>query len=282
MRYSNEQNYGIAEDDIERGEPVSYIVNNNPVKKLTHSHYHTYYEFTFMLSGEQHLIMDNDTYTLYSGQFVFFAPYIMHNRFSKQVKAGERFVMYFTDELLDPEVEQQIRNATGCYAPSRQESAFIRDKLILLSEELDRPCSNHRLCLKYALNDLLLYILKSAERMQAPEKRQLINEIIAYINHSYYEDISTSAIADHFFISSEHLCRQFKKYIGQTVTRYINMIRILNARKALEGTDKSITEISTSCGFTNLTHFYRIFREQTGKSPSRYRSDGKERMHQSC
>lgn len=279
MRYSNESNFAIAEEDIANGEPVAYVINKNPVKKLVNSHYHTYYEFTFMLNGEQHMIIENDTYVTYSGQFVFFAPYIMHNRFCNQSKAGERFVMYFTNELLDSEIESQIKNATGCYAPGRHESSLIRDKLLLLAAEIDHPCPNHRLYLKYALNDLLLYILKSGERMQEPENRQNINEMIAYINSCYYEDISTSTIADHFFISSEHLCRQFKKNTGRTITQYINMTRILNARKALEETNKSITEISTSCGFTNLTHFYRVFKEQVGISPSRYRTERKEVLY---
>ncbi len=176
-----------------------------------------------------------------------------------------------TNELLDKEIELQINNATGCYAPPKQESELIRDKILLLAEEIDRPSKNHLLYLKYALNDLLLYLLKSSERMQEPDNRMMINEIIAYINHYYYTDITTSAIAKHFFISSEHLCRQFKKYTGRTITRYINMIRILNARRALEETDKSITAISSSCGFTNPTHFYRVFKEQIGVSPSDYR-----------
>ena len=180
--------------------------------------------------------------------------------------------MYFSNELLDSEIEIQVKNATGCYAPSSPESAQIRNKLMLLAQEIDYPCSNHRLCLKYALNDLLLYVLKSSERMREPESRRSINEIIAYINHYYYDDISTSDIADHFFISSEHLCRQFKKITGKTITQYLNMVRILNARKALEETDRTITDISTSCGFTNLTHFYRVFKNQVGISPSLYRN----------
>ena len=74
MRYSNENNYEIAEESIAKGEPVTYVINTTPVKKLVNSHYHTYYEFTFMLSGEQHMIIENDTYTTYSGQFFFLLP----------------------------------------------------------------------------------------------------------------------------------------------------------------------------------------------------------------
>ena len=113
MKYSTEENYGIAEDSIANGAPVAYIVNNNPVDRMAYSHYHTYYEFTFMLNGELHMIIENDTYATYTGQFVIFAPFILHNRFSRQTKPGERFVMYFTEELLVEAFEGQIAKISG-------------------------------------------------------------------------------------------------------------------------------------------------------------------------
>lgn len=48
-------------------------------------------------------------------------------------------------------------------------------------------------------------------------------------------------------------------------------LRVSHAQRLLEGTDKSITEISSLVGFSNVTHFNRVFRSLTGKSPTQSR-----------
>lgn len=45
----------------------------------------------------------------------------------------------------------------------------------------------------------------------------------------------------------------------------------MNAQRMFLETDKNITEISRETGFSNLTHFNRVFKSVTGMTPSGYR-----------
>lgn len=72
----------------------------------------------------------------------------------------------------------------------------------------------------------------------------------------------------HFYISQYHLCREFKRYTSSTIVQYIHNLRVLHAQRLLQESDYSITEISKRVGFSNVTHFNRVYKSVTGMSPS--------------
>ncbi len=68
-----------------------------------------------------------------------------------------------------------------------------------------------------------------------------------------------------------YLCRVFKKHLNKTPTEFINDIRIANAKLALEYTNRSILQICEEVGFDNTSHFYHLFKKDTGLSPKAFR-----------
>ena len=78
--------------------------------------------------------------------------------------------------------------------------------------------------------------------------------------------------------SPSHLCRLMKQISGKTPTQYINQERLKYAVYLLAQTDREILDICECCGFSNVSHFYHLFREQFGVSPAKFRktvcSDG--------
>ena len=68
-----------------------------------------------------------------------------------------------------------------------------------------------------------------------------------------------------------YLCRIFKKHLNKTPTEFINDIRIANAKLALEYTNRSILQICEEVGFDNTSHFYHLFKKDTGLSPKAFR-----------
>ena len=65
--------------------------------------------------------------------------------------------------------------------------------------------------------------------------------------------------------------RQFKKYTGQTITNYINHLRVQEAINQLKVEDDKIITVAYSVGFESLSTFYRVFKDVTGKSPTDYK-----------
>lgn len=69
----------------------------------------------------------------------------------------------------------------------------------------------------------------------------------------------------------EHCGRELKKYTGQTVTQYVNRLRLQYAARLLNSTSTDIDDIAVAAGFDDLSYFYTRFKEEYRQTPRRYR-----------
>lgn len=102
-----------------------------------------------------------------------------------------------------------------------------------------------------------------------------MNVVYSYIRAHYREHIALEDIADQVSMTVPAFCRYFKKISRKTFTRFVNEYRVVHASKLLAETAISITEVSFESGFNNFSHFNKLFKEFTGKSPSAYRNEFK-------
>ena len=85
------------------------------------------------------------------------------------------------------------------------------------------------------------------------------------------QDLDLEKLAEACSVSKSHLCRVFKKLTGQTVSNYLNSVRIARACELLSETGFSIEEVALRSGFNNPSYFFRVFKKQTGKLPLEWR-----------
>ncbi|MCR5161854.1 MAG: AraC family transcriptional regulator [Lachnospiraceae bacterium] len=115
---------------------------------------------------------------------------------------------------------------------------------------------------------------KSAPSEDNPGQTQINYEKFAnlmnYIDLHYSEQLTLEWAADYVGFSKYHFHRLFKDYTGITFHDHLINKRIQIAQSLLS-TDLSITEIAFRSGFTNSSSFGRVFRSQTGMSPSDFR-----------
>lgn len=65
--------------------------------------------------------------------------------------------------------------------------------------------------------------------------------------------------------------RMFKNFTGIPPRQYFLQLKLMRAKELLQGTDKSIKEISYQLGFESIYYFSRFFKQKTGMSPSEFR-----------
>lgn len=121
---------------------------------------------------------------------------------------------------------------------------------------------------------MFLFTMLMHTRRREPEQLKetgRTTQIVSYIHKHYQEDITLEQLAQMFYVSPFYLCREFKRYTNSTIVQYVNITRVMNAQRRLMETDKTVTEISRETGFSNLTHFNRVFKSITGTTPSGYR-----------
>ncbi|HHV09696.1 MAG TPA: helix-turn-helix transcriptional regulator [Clostridiales bacterium] len=92
-----------------------------------------------------------------------------------------------------------------------------------------------------------------------------------YIDEHWLDDFNLDKIADAAGVSSSHLMRLFKKYIGKTPYSYYQDVKLEKIKEALGDPGLSISEAFTFCGVDYSGCFAGAFKRTVGMTPSQYR-----------
>ena len=100
-----------------------------------------------------------------------------------------------------------------------------------------------------------------------------VNASIDFIEKNLAEDLNLEQIAAVAHFSPFHFHRVFSLLVGETLSRFINRLRMERAATILvQQPARSITEVASSCGLHNPSSFSRSFREMFGVSASAWRT----------
>lgn len=153
----------------------------------------------------------------------------------------------------------------------------IHQILVSIDSEIRFGNKSTRDLICYAKSIEILNILNSNHKSISTfeqNKNTLLLNILSYIENSYSENQIINSITKSFGISRSSLWRLFKQEINTTPTKYLQKIRLENARNLLEdGYD--ITTTSSRCGFSDCSHFIKKFKEKYGVTPLNYKKNCK-------
>lgn len=105
--------------------------------------------------------------------------------------------------------------------------------------------------------------------------RQIIVEIMEYIDENYGEDIQLSAIATKYYRDVTYVSKLFKEYTGINYTDYLMNKRVEEAKKLLLSTDLPVEELANKVGYNNVIYFRKVFKAKTNMSPGQYRKESR-------
>lgn len=103
----------------------------------------------------------------------------------------------------------------------------------------------------------------------------VIEAMIEFVEQHYAEKITLSQIAASGHVCESKCCRLFSRYVHKTPNLYLTHYRLGKATELLTGTDRSVTEIALSCGFSGASYFAETFRRCFCVTPTEYRENYK-------
>jgi len=104
------------------------------------------------------------------------------------------------------------------------------------------------------------------------EYQARINKAFDYIEKNISNNFSLDELAEVANFSKYHFSRIFQSLIGETPFKFIQRVRLERAAMLLGGSIMSVSEVSTNCGFSDISIFSRNFKNHFKITPTEYRN----------
>ena len=124
------------------------------------------------------------------------------------------------------------------------------------------------------VDSLLLEVYKKFLKQKTAKKTTpaWVKELKEIIQDQIDTNLSLTDISKSLDIHPSYLSREFSKHFDNlSFGEYIRKLRIEKAIELMKASSYSLTEIAYLTGFSDQSHFTRIFKKYTGHNPSGYR-----------
>lgn len=222
-----------------------------------HIHYHESFEICYVLSGEIDISINNEMYSLCTGESVMIFPRQLHSY--KTAHRSRIRVITFMPELI-PEFTNRYANMIP--KNNRIEGLSALEDFFYAESIFEQ---------KGLLYTVLGILLKSTHmtESQTGENTNMLLDILRYIEKNFKSECLLQTAATELSYGYSYLSRTFKKSMGMSYTEYLNKYRINRAVYLLSSNDHmQIQQVAEECGYESLCSFNRNFKLFMGCSPS--------------
>lgn len=236
-------------------------------------HHHDFHEIVLVEQGAGIHIFNGQPQSLCGGCVCFVRDHDRHlyeqteNLYLTNVLwRGPQAFRFLTglEDLLPQECE-------GRYPSHWRISNRVMTQAKTLVAQLQDPDGNdameQRVRQELSFMQLLVLLRQGCREQESDAQEARLLRLLDWLNEHYSEDIDWDALADRFSLSLRTLHRQLKQQTGSTPQRYLNRLRLLQARHLLRHSEMRITDIAFQCGFGDSNHFSTLFRREFGCAP---------------
>lgn len=260
---------------------IPEALNNVPM------HWHNEFELNLILSGAGEFICGDNRFTLNAGELLLIPPNMLHAAYPLEHENLIYQAIVFHASLLGStgndrctmECIRPIINGTLSVAePIRPESKNY-SALKACAEQIIFCVHGNQPQLDLLLKSELLRFIwlldlnteASVHEATAISYSELIRPALDYMMKNLQENITIEQLAGLVHLSKSYFMNCFKKAVGLGAIEHLTNLRINAACEALSDSEKLISEIAFSCGYSNLSNFNRQFKQIMGCSPKEYR-----------
>lgn len=160
--------------------------------------------------------------------------------------------------------------------PVKRSSRHIRSVFATLLEEYTHENDAREMMLYSLLGVLLVWLNRQGAPSKVIEdkserKRGVLRQFARLIESHYREHLSLAEYAQLLGVSTTHLnclCREFH---GASALSVLHQRLLLEAKRSLQYTSMTITQVSDYLGFSDITYFSRFFRKRGGMTPKEFK-----------
>lgn len=241
-------------------------------------HKHTFYEILWTENGKSRQTIDYNQYEVLPNSLFFISRNQVHQFEEWKPLTGGTILFTGDFFLFNHNNKNKLFELTfldnfysnPCIQFSKRDFAEIKHTIDLLYKEQTRTEKSPtitQLLLHILLEQVQRSIDSRKERVASKKYIVLYKEFTSLLDEHFEENQSARFYAGQLNITQHHLNLVTKSVTGKTASEVIRGRSILEAKRLLTFSDKSIAEISTYLNYFDSSYFAKIFKAETGKSP---------------
>jgi len=265
----------------------SAYINRCEVQTEISDHAHNFVEIAYVADGEGIHIVNGKTYTISQGDIFLINYDIPH----KIIPANAQLLIYnciFTPAYFNSALNES-RNffditdhflLNNLYTNLPTDYIFVTARgsenrhIFNIYERMLREFTDKNIGYRDIMRGYVIELLVIICRLKLcvnSDRTQKMLEILEYINLHYKEELLTENLAAISGFSPSHFRRIFKLFTGKTLSLYLQTLRVEEACKLLKNADMNVEQVANEVGYSDMKHFYTVFRKITGKVPKNFR-----------
>ena len=270
-----------------------FYVEKYTTNMVGYHHVHNYIQIWHAVKGKFRHVINGHEYIQEAGSLVFLPPYTPHIVDTHE-EPFEAIYFDLADNVLDlfPDgIEKDTLFNLTCLRPlvynSHKVDPFLRfsketcdkitEKLNNLLDEFEDIINSSPTYIRANLVQIFALIAKEYSK-DLPFKdeaiyakyRDSLQRALEYINANFTQEIKLDDVCKIALMSRSSFSYVFPRVTGQNYVEYLNFLRIRLAKKMLKETKMAIRDVAVECGFTNPTHFGRVFKQVVGCTASEF------------
>lgn len=245
--------------------PRNYMVPD--AKKTDEAHIHNCYEVYVNVSGNVFFLVNDRIYPLEKYGVILTRPNDVHVCVFPQPDEYEHYCLWINDpeEMLFPNTH------TADFEPFISLPFQEGERLLSLLMELE-DSKETKLRKTAAFFEILALLENRGHENTLSMSVQIsgqMQQILLYMNASFLEIEHISEICDRFYVSQATLNRWFRKYAGISPGAFLESKKLAYAKQRLSD-GETVTQAASQAGFSDCSHFIRIFKKKFGETPKTY------------
>lgn len=243
------------------------------------------YELFMVTEGNLYISNNKKDYTIKEGDYLLQSPGTLQKGYAPS-NCSFYWLHFMPDDRNDAN-SGSVMSLESASRISLPDTGALKnpDKIIVLMKQLqDSIRSYHTLISRNYMTTVILCELYnqlnqfSYLKEQNSSKIQLFNDLVDYIHSHIHENITVGALSQIFGYNEKYMTSFFHKSMGVSLKQYILREKMEIAKGILTDTNRSISDIGYSLGYTDQHNFSKAFKKQVGFTPTNYRNTYANRM----
>lgn len=257
---------------------VETSVKDLEIDKIREAHRDDYHIFFMLNEGSGVFEIDFQQYEINAHSVMYIQPFQVHRVIS--IHDATFNTLLVSSENLNPEYLRLLKEI----APAGP--LLLDPEIFSVASEIGAVCRKlyqrkneklYHLMMKDACNSLAGFLISQflvrTHRADQPARHEVIaKDFKLLLDQDFLTVKSPSQYAGKMNISTAYLNECLKKATGQTVSYHIHQRVILEAKRLLFHSGKSVKEIATDLGYDDYPYFSRLFMKVTGITALAFRN----------